>query len=448
MLAKKKCSINQLVLIFLFFSMAIVCADTIIIFCRADYIVSIIISTILFAGIYFLINKYYSIEKQTVNIVDIIALVGIAFFFLFRISIPDIQYDTQNYHVYSQEDFGVSNVAFNFFPARTFNSLTLPLGDRMFYIFRYLLGYRLGTMLSLLVLLLVYLQLKNILSVYFERKNIQVNKWLYLMLAIPVMMFDDILLYANTYYVDMLALPMFIEIVRIILFQKEQSKVDIALVIAMAAVAVSIKLSNTYVVMILAILYIIKFRKSFSFKPVAFGLLLAVFSVFVYFYVNYRDTLNPVYPYMNDLFKSPFFVTGVDINDYVGFNARFGPETFKQYLLWPLYVYLVPGRGSDLNFNSGGQIAYFFTLLIYIVLKIRKNKNRHLDLLAVLFVALYIIYLLPMQGYSRYIPILDIAGGLFTVLTITECFASKKKSAVRTGRDRLHVLWDTLCQHH
>lgn len=425
-LSRPKLSINKLILIYTLFSFMIVCSDTIYYFCNADYIISIISSAVILGGVYFLINKYYVIEKQAIDAVDIVALSGIAFFFLFRVSIPDIQWDTQNYHVYSQINFGKSNIDFDFFPARTFNTLTLPLGDRMFNVFRYLLGYRLGTILNLLVRLLVYLQLKNILSTYFERKNINFNKWLYLLMIIPIMLFDDSLLYANTYYIEMLSVPIFIEIIRIILFSEKQTGLDIALVIAMAALTFSIKISNGYIILALAIPYFIKFRKSLSFKPVAIGLILSVFTVFVYFYINYKDTLNPVYPYMNDLFQSPYFITGVDINDYVSFNSRFGPETLKQYILWPLYVFLAPDRGSDLSFNSGRLIVSLITLLVYVILKIRKNKNRLLDATAVLFVVFYIIYLFPMQGYSRYMPVLDIIGGIFTVLTITECFISKK----------------------
>jgi hypothetical protein len=222
-----------------------------------------------------------------------------------------------------------------------------------------------------------------------------------------------------------------------ILFAEKQSKFDIALIITMAAATVSIKISNAYIVLVLAALYLIKFRKCISPKPIIIGLALSVFTIFVYLYVNYADTLNPVYPYLNDIFKSPYFITGVDMNDYVQFNSRFGPETLKQYLLWPIYVYLVPGRGTDFGYNSGRLIVSIFALIVYIVFKIRKNKNKALDILAILFASLYLIYLFPMQGYSRYIPLLDIVGGIFSIILIVECFSSKK--------DWLSILSVILC---
>lgn len=424
--AKKETHINRLIIIYILFILMIVLSDTIFYFCNADYLISIMISLVVMIFIYYRINKSYQAERYTPNIVDIVACAGIVFFFVIRISIPDYQWDTLNYHGYLQENFGESNIDFNFFPSRTINTATLPLGDRMFYIFRYLLGFRVGTILNLLVRLLIYFQIKDILFKYFESRNIKINKWFYLLLVIPILIFDDFLLQANSYYIDMLSLPLFIEIIRMILFSEKQSGFDIALIMTMAAATISIKISNGYVVLVLAVLYLIKFRKCLSIKPIIIGLALSAFTVFVYFYVNYKDTLNPIYPYLNDIFKSPYFITGVDMNEYVQFNSRFGPETLKQYLLWPIYVYLVPGRGTDFGYNSGRLIVSMFALIVYIVLKIRKNKNRVLDILAVLFIALYIIYLFPMQGYSRYIPILDIVGGILTVALIVECFMAKK----------------------
>ncbi len=75
---------------------------------------------------------------------DLIPLVLLMFLSLIRITIPDASYDTLNYHLFWQESLGQDIVQYHFFPTRVINSLYFCMGDRTYFIFRTLLGYRGG----------------------------------------------------------------------------------------------------------------------------------------------------------------------------------------------------------------------------------------------------------------------------------------------------------------
>jgi hypothetical protein len=79
------------------------------------------------------------------NKIDILFYIGLAIITVFTIIYPDSFWDTKSYHIYLQQNPFVNKINFDFFAGRNLNSFQFPIADRVYYLFRYILGYRLGT---------------------------------------------------------------------------------------------------------------------------------------------------------------------------------------------------------------------------------------------------------------------------------------------------------------
>ncbi len=91
------------------------------------------------------------------------------------------------------------------------------------------------------------------------------------------------------------------------------------------------KINNAMFIVILAALYIAFNYKSLRVKSVLIGVAAFILPIAVYALNVYLQTGNPVFPFYNNVFKSEFFELGS------GLDARWGPESVLQGLIWPIY---------------------------------------------------------------------------------------------------------------
>ena len=114
------------------------------------YVVSLIITSLLTIILNAILIKRkkilisFDFEKE-----DIFLFVAMLFVTLLTgIVYPEYTYDSISYHIYLQKYFPIDKVNFDFFPTRIYCLCLFPLGDRIYYIFRFLFGLRFGTIVS------------------------------------------------------------------------------------------------------------------------------------------------------------------------------------------------------------------------------------------------------------------------------------------------------------
>ena len=199
------------------------------------------------------------------NKIDIIFYIFLFFILFLRVAIPDSSFDTLNYHIYLQEKLFDDNVSYNFFPGRWVNTFSLPLGDRLHFFFRMILGYRLGMIFNLLCLIVVYYQLKRLFSKFIKKENI------ICIASIVVIFTEQIMTNMITYYVDLFIIPVFLEII-IMLFEKDDDRINNYYALLLGGIAIALKISNVILYYLLIIIYLYKYGKKINYKTILFGI--------------------------------------------------------------------------------------------------------------------------------------------------------------------------------
>ncbi len=249
-------------------------------------------------------------------------------------------------------------------------------------------------------------------------------------LACVCVLSEQILVYVDTYYVDWLALPFLIEVLFRIFFAEKQENTDIYVLGVMAGVCVCIKPSNFVFVSLLFVLYVTGFYKNIQWQAWIYGIIAGFLVCFPYLYMSYRMTHNPVFPYLNKIFQSEwFFLKGVD--EYSGIKQLFGPNSLKEYLLWPYYMVF---RSSDIHFADypvycGRLLAALVVGTAGIIWEMCRKKEFFLFKVNGILICLYVLYLTCLNGHLRYSLFLEWYAGIsLSVMVMT---LLKKKALIR-----------------
>ena len=244
---------------------------------------------------------------------------------------PDQSYDTQNYHLLSQIPGFVDNLHYHVIPGR-FQMFGFRLGDRMFYPFRALFGLRMGTMLNALAMLVIYRQVTVFLSMEADRleRKCSWSKHLAPVLAFLIVSRLELIQESGSYMVELLALPFLLEMVFLLLRGLDEAKREREAVLfcLFGGILFCLKMTNIVYLVPLVLLYLWKIRKYLTPKLFLGCLVTGVIPVSVYLIYNGIAMKNPVYPYYNSLFHSPYFGE-TDFKD-----PRWGPSNIKEFLLW------------------------------------------------------------------------------------------------------------------
>jgi len=393
-------------------------------FFRISYSSALVISAALTAVIWhFFIKKHVSPSKIHLNAFDAIAIGVILVFALMRIVIPDASNDTLNYHIYFQQFLGRDFVNYDFFPNRVMNEVSLYFADRLFYVFRFFLGYRMGTTLNIIVSVLFYTMLRDFISNICKTMRAGgINNLAVSLIALSCVLSENFLLDFNIYYVDLLALPLMLECVQAVIFDEKSSSDRIVFLGFLFGLSVSMKMSNAFFLAPLAIMYFIKFKKSFNLKNTAFAAAAALFTVFLYLYISFRLTGNPLFPYLNSIFKSPYFATNISPNNLANFYFEFGPKSALQFIFWPVYIIINPKLCANAGFYLGCILQCF--IILFAALISRRKYGRKILLLDIIWLMFYFLYLCGVNGFNRYAIIMDCLAtaivGIYSVLWLCE----------------------------
>ena len=316
----------------------------------------------------------------------------------------DQRLDTFNYHLYLQENPFIDKVNFDRLLSHSF---LFPLGDRMTYIFRGVLGYRLGMILSFYTLIILFFQVKKIFTEMFpdlkQKKLITFFSSLALLTATPNWR-------CVTFHIDNFSMIIFLEFICVFL-QKEnifKNKSILYYLCLLSGISIGIKVINA--VLVIALFLIIGVRdikeifKNIKIKDIIICAFLFFGPFVVYAIDNYIQTGNPVFPYYNNIFKSEYYEVSA------GLDERFGIPNIWYAFIWPILVTVEPLLGYDYDIfrEPLWAIGYVICIINVCVFTIqhKKNKIKELSIIGIIITLVWAVFMLGYIRYALIIPIL------------------------------------------
>ncbi len=328
-----------------------------------------------------------------------------------RAPLPDVGYDTLNYHVMHGER-GLWGPLFppgDFYPY--FFPFLNPAADLVTAMFRAVLGYRGGTVGSALALVWCGQILWRLLtpSVKDERARAAA-----VLLAVTA---EGMLWEVSGYMVDLFSLPVLLEATRIATADVQPLRPLHRRTAALGVVlgtAVALKLTNLVFVLPIGLVALVRWLGPRTQRPRALAILGAAAAgavaialpVAPHALLLLAKTGSPVFPYFNRLFASPFYPL-LDIKD-----IRWGPSSAVESLGWPLLSALRPERLSEFAVTTG-RLALGWLLALAALVAFRKDAL--LRAISAIVVVGALLWSLG-TGYHRYGLFLELLGGLLVAL--------------------------------
>jgi hypothetical protein len=357
----------------------------------------------------YMVTKPFPSEKFGVQFWLVVGLPLLAVYLL-RAAFPDVSFDVLNYRLLHAERSlgGTLYAPGDFFPTYApFN----PAPDTMTGLARRLLGYRLGTLFNLLVLVWAAQVADKILRPFVARA------WPRALCVLLVVLAEHVLFEVNNYMTDLLALPLLLEATYLILRMDEaeggRRRGLLVQVAFLLGAAVAIKLTNAVVALPLVFVCAGRAlwgrgRLALRDWPAASALALAAFvapglpfSVYLY-----RLTGSAVFPVFNSFFKSPFWP------EHGGWDTRWGPVGAWEKIAWPVLIFFEPGRHSELAVYSGRISLGFLSAACGLLLVRREARLRMLCLLCL---SCSLLWSIAGLGYSRYGLFLELLSGVVVI---------------------------------
>ena len=371
----------------------------------------------------YLLKKKKIIKFETnFSKVDLIFIAFLLIYLMASIVFPDLSWDTRSYHIYLQENVFEDKINEDFFAGRNLNSFLFALGDRVNYLFRIILGYRLGTIISYYLMIVLFYQVKKFLQKILENKN---EKLISFFSIFPVTM-SIVFSYTGSYYIDNLGLIFLMEIFYILLFEENilKEKIKLYTVSILIGISIGMKVTNIIFLIPLAILFLLKNFKTLKELKIYDYILIILFLVLpwgIYGIDNYIQTGNPVFPYYNNIFKSEYF------KEESWVDTNFGPQNIIQFLLWPIYIVFNPKRAFDTRFVDIGWGIGFIVIFSYIIYSLKNKKiNTKLFELSIIVFLNYYIWQLLLIGYVRYASILLVLSLVIVITAILKLYEKRK----------------------
>ena len=423
----KNLTINIFMFFLLFLMLLTLEIDYLTYFFNTNYLLSFCLSLVFNTFVGCLLLKKIQI-KNTFEKVDFIFFIILLGIFLITIVYPDRTFDTFNYHLYLQENPFGDKIGFDFFAGKNLNSFTYAFPDRLFYVFRYFLGYRLGVILNYLIIITLYYQVKDILkSLTTKTKELTIP-----VIATLVVTSISLIDIVDSYYVDLISLVLLLEIFRLILNEKLTDKNStymlgyLGLLFGLSFVC---KISNLFTLIVFFIVYVLRNKnivKYINIKNIIITLFMLITPFIIYVIYNCIETGNPVFPFYNTIFHSKYF------GDWNWLDTRFGPQRLRQVPIYPLLMVLHPNMSCDISvvepiWGYGYLIAIVY-VLYYLYKKFVKKSEINKDklLFFVITIILYLVWSKFQLGYTRYGFIVLISGSISTYVFLMDIVKSKK----------------------
>ncbi|SEG70550.1 hypothetical protein [Paenibacillus sp. UNC499MF] len=387
----------------------------------------VVLSPVFMIGIVWLFKRFFSMEPFLYAHSDLIFMgVLIAFTFL-ALPFPDYGGDTVNFHLPMQDLRFMDNINENFLPS-SYVTFFPFFPDGLYKVFRSLFGYRAGTLLNTLLIVVIFYQLKGILKAALHQHKLNVA--LLSLLAAFLVSTEFILANIGVYMIDLIAIPILLEQLKLLTNGKSYSRNTSYYFAALFGFCVALKLTFAIFSFVLLFIYVIKHIRNITLKQFGISVLLACIPCIPYFLYTYLNTGNPLFPFYNQIFKSEYFYMDSNFKD-----DRWGPHSFLQILFWPVYMYFHPEILSEKAAYTGRiSLGFMAAIFLLIVELVRFKKPRKLSelFLSILFICCLYIWTIS-TGYIRYGLYLEVLSGILIVTVIFKCVHSKKIASNMLG---------------
>jgi hypothetical protein len=182
---------------------------------------------------------------------------------LFRSIFPDQNFDTFHFELYLQEfDFNENKVNFGAGAIRTYY---FPLPERVFGLFRHIVGYRLGTFFNTFLLVAIIASIYDFIKKFiaFNESNRHYKIIIVGLLSLFAVLADNTLFTMGSYKPDLIGLPFLLELIHLVLDKPapRQKTSTYVYFFLLASLTITFKLTFLPYVGILCLVYFIRHFK-------------------------------------------------------------------------------------------------------------------------------------------------------------------------------------------
>lgn len=378
------------------------------------------------------LKRYYQIEKNTNTILSYILCGIIIFVGVVKSLIPDSSMDVSSYHLMVQQPGFEDNVLYNVFPGN-FQMFGFRLPDRLFFVFRFILGYRAGTWFNIGLVIIVYFQVIKLIHLLCAKKLLFIrkklcSKWYSKILSIlffeeilafSIVMIYDVAMQLGSYMVEIVTIPFALEMLFVLI--KASTRIDAVYYSLLTGLLFALKMTNVIYIIPMTIMVIIFTRRNLNIKTVIFCVILGLLPASIYLVYNFSLTGNPVFPYYNTIFKSNYF----GIENFK--DTRWGPSDVKEIILWPLIIlFQNEYKFSEIPNKVSFSFIGMFIAIIYFVLKFDKHNQINKNTKVMFSVVISFILWAITTGYSRYYMVGFVFGGILAVSFYASVLVQRK----------------------
>jgi hypothetical protein len=369
---------------------------------RVAWVLSFGVSAV--AWYFYVSTKPYSPGKYGVNFWLVVGL-PLLIAYTMRAAFPDLSYDVLSYHILNSERslHGALYAPGDYFPtALPFN----PIPDALTGMSRFILGYRLGTIVNLLALVWAAQIVDRLLDPFID------NAWFRSAAVLVVVLIENALFEISTYMVDLLTLPLLLQatFLTLNLEKSEKRRATSIHVAVLLGASVAFKLTNLAAALPLLAILAYKMLVVTERPPIkqlattiplmlaGFLAPLAPFTIYIF-----RLTGNPIFPIGNTFFKSAYWPT------HGGWDDRWGPKGFWETIVWPVMIWFKPERLWELGVYSGRLSLGFVVALAGLLLLWHNTQVRTL---CILLTTSSLLWSAGSMGYGRYGLFQDVLAGV------------------------------------
>ncbi|HQP88965.1 MAG TPA: hypothetical protein PLL76_22140 [Thermoanaerobaculia bacterium] len=343
-----------------------------------------------------------------------------------RAPLPDLGYDTLNYHLMHGQKAWLGPL----FPPGDFYPYYFPFlnpaGDMVTALFRFVLGYRGGTVASALALVWTGEVLWRLLSPVLKGERVRAAA------VLAAIATEGTLWEVSGYMVDLLPLPILLEAMAVTLSPPPEAgrlTRRSAVLGLLLGTAVALKLTNLVFALPIGLVALVRWRSGFgSIRPaiaaLGAGALAFLLPVAPHALVLTLRHGNPVFPHFNARFESPDFPP-LDIKD-----LRWGPVSARDALAWTVTSAFRPERLSEFMLTTG-RLALGWVVALGALLFVRRDGLVR----AIAFVAVAGGVLWSFgTGYYRYGLFGELAGSLAVILVAARLAGSSGPRSTTASR--------------
>ena len=295
-------------------------------------------SAILLGAFVWVTRKNWDVSALGMNREQIVGMMIIFLYGGVMSVYSDIAPDTLSYHLLAQKPEFI-----NYFQSMSnsgfYVAWSFSLSDQLFYYFRYLLGYRMGTMLNTIVAIVAFTQIYALLGwipALRDRGNGRLERILScrLLWAFLILLPMDAVAMFGVYYIDLLSIPIGLEVFRLLLVSRNnvQKTGMTVYFVFLNGCWIALKLTNIIYVIPCVLIYLYFHRREISWKTWMLCLACFLIPFFEYLAFNYICTGNPLYPWYNAMFQSPYY----PIENFK--DTRWGPKNLFEGVFWIFFV--------------------------------------------------------------------------------------------------------------